>query len=34
MTSQTNPSLSNGRLISGWVIDKINPRIEKGAILA
>lgn len=32
MTNQTNTSLSNGRLISGKVIDKINPKIEKGAM--
>ena len=28
MMSQTNASLSNGRLVSGKVIDKINPKID------
>jgi len=33
MMSQTSPNLSNGRLVSGKVIDRINPRIEKGAMM-
>ena len=33
MTVQTNASLSNGRLISSKVIDKISPKIEKGALV-
>jgi N-acetyl-anhydromuramyl-L-alanine amidase AmpD len=30
MTNQTNATLSNGRLVSSKVIDKINSKIEKG----
>jgi N-acetyl-anhydromuramyl-L-alanine amidase AmpD len=32
MTNQTNATLSNGRLVSTKVIDKINPKIEKGTM--